>query len=92
MANIIITCSHSHPLLPVICQKFFYLYHSRVPLNRDEQLITDQYGVAQKLYEQNISLMKKLKSFLIETENYYNETALKSDDDALSQFYASVSK
>lgn len=54
--------------------------------------MTDQYGAAQKFYEQNIGLMKKLKNFFIETDNYYNETALKSDDDALSQFYSSVSK
>lgn len=80
LINVIIVCPYEHHLLPILCQKFFYLYLARIPLNDDELNTSYIYGVADKFYESNMTLMKKLKNYFIECSNYYKKEILKETD------------
>lgn len=89
LANLILTCSYDQPLLPIFCQKFFYLYLTRIRFHADEEQYTDAYGVSDKFYEHNVALMKKLKRFWIEAEKNDRDLASKASDEHESQFYSS---
>lgn len=92
LLNLILTCTtFDHPILPILCQKFFHLYLSRVPLNPDEKRYADTFGVADKFYESNFSVMKRLKKFLIDGEKWYKDTSLQEANEAVSFFYNSCS-
>lgn len=82
-------CQYEHHLIPILCQKFFHLYLERVELSIDEQRYADTYGVADKFYECNLTLMKKLKKYFLNAEQFYNAESLKTDDEEIAQYYAS---
>lgn len=92
LANLIITCSYEHPLLPIVCQKFFNLYLARLYVYDDDKVFAEKFGVSNCFYETNLPLMKKLKKFFADTEKYYNETSLKESDGELSEFYSNCAK
>lgn len=92
-ANLISTMEPSNSLFPLICQKFFKLYLSRVPLHYDEERFSHTYGVSDKFYEYNVSLMKKIKSKISMVEKYYEEEADKvTNDEGYKYFLQNCSK
>lgn len=92
LANLILTCSYEHPLLPIVGQKFFNLYLARLEIYDGETAFAEKYGVSNCFYDANVPMMKKLKKFFADTEKYYNETSLKESDVELSQFYSNCAK
>lgn len=92
LATLITKCSSSHFLYPILCQQFFFIYLSRIPVNKDDHVFYEAYGVTDKMYAGDISLMKKLKKSLIEAETYYNTESLMEIDDAKIQFLSSCSR
>lgn len=72
-----------------MCQRFFTLYLARVSLTPDEERYAETYGVADKFFEWNVPLMKKLKKFLIASETYFNQESLKAEDNLRTQFLSS---
>lgn len=80
-ANLISTMESTNPLFPLMCQKFFKFYLARVPLYYDEERFTHTYGVSDKFYEYNVSLMKKIKSKISSTEKHYQDEAEKVTGD-----------
>lgn len=92
LANLITKCSSSHFMFPILCQQFFFIYLSRIPVNDDDQVYYETYGVADKLYAGDFALMKKLKKSLIEAETYYNSESLNEIDEVKTQFLSSCSK
>lgn len=78
--------------MPILCQKFFHLYLTRITFTADEIRFNDVHGVADKFYDHNIPLMKKLKGFLIEAVKYDKDESLKLEDEILSQFHVSRSR
>ncbi|XP_055848760.1 ectopic P granules protein 5 homolog isoform X2 [Episyrphus balteatus] len=89
-ANLISTIEFNHPALPLLVQQFFVLFLARVPLHPDEERFQCTYGVSDKLYEFNVSLMKKIKANLKAAENFYTEKV--SEDHDLTYFYTNCSK
>lgn len=75
-------------LLPIFCQRFFLLFLTRIRFNVDEQRFTDVYGMADKLYDFNIPLMKKLKKCFIDCAKFEKERSIKSEDQLISDFYS----
>lgn len=92
VANFILSLPPHEELLPIFCQKFFYLYLTRIRFTADEERFTDTYGVADKLYDTNISLMKKLKKFFIDCAKCEKERSMKTEDQNVSDFYMARSK
>lgn len=87
LANLILTLPPQEELLPIFCQKFFHLYLTRIRFTADEERFTDVYGVADKFYDANIPLMKKLKKLFIDCAKFEKERSIKSEDSNLSEFY-----
>lgn len=52
----------------------------RIRLTSDEARFTDVYGVADKFYENNVPLMKKLKKFFVDAAKFEKERATKSEN------------
>lgn len=92
LANVIINCSYDQPLLPILCQRFFTLYLTRVRLSTDEARFSDIHGVSDKFYEYNVPLFKKLKKFLTEAERNDKELSLKEEDELKVQFFSARAK
>lgn len=92
IANLILTCAYDESALPILCQKFFNLYLARVPLSADEQRFADIHGVADKFYECNISLMKKLKRFFVDGMKFERELAEKSEENIEKELHSARSK
>lgn len=90
--NLIVTCAPDHRLLPVVCQRFFQLYLGRVPMADDEKRFAGAFGVADKFYEHNVALMKRLKKHFAHVEAEAKAVSLKSDDDGMVAFHASCSR
>lgn len=88
LANLIIGFSYQEELLPIFCQYFFRLYLTRVQFTVDEARFTEVYGVADKFYDHNISLMKKLKKFFIDGAKFEKERSVKSENEHLSDIYS----
>jgi ectopic P granules protein 5 len=82
----------NHQLFPLVCQQFFMLYLARVPLSSNEERFYDSYGVADKFYEYNIGLMKKIKRQLTDAEGYYKELSVKEEDSFKSHILDRCSK
>lgn len=59
----------------------------RIRFTADEERFTDVYGVADKFYDANIPLMKKLKKLFIDLAKFEKERSIKSEDSNLSEFY-----
>uniref|UniRef100_A0A1A9VTB9 Uncharacterized protein n=1 Tax=Glossina austeni TaxID=7395 RepID=A0A1A9VTB9_GLOAU len=81
-ANLLAGMDVKHALFPIINQKFFELYLSRVPADYDEHSFQQTYGVADKFYDFNVSLMKKLTNNLKAAAIFYESEATKHRDDA----------
>lgn len=92
LANLILSLSPQEELLPIFCQNFFHLYLTRIRFTTDEERFTDVFGVADKLYDTNIPLMKKLKKFFVDCAKFEKERAMKSDDQNLTEFYNARSR
>lgn len=92
LANLIVTLPQQEELLPIFCQKFFHLYLTRIRFTADEERFTDVYGVADKFYDTNIPLMKKMKKFFIDCAKFEKERSIKSDDQNLTDFYSARSR
>lgn len=88
----ILTCTYQEELLPIFCQKFFHLYLTRIRLTADEERFSDVYGVADKFYEHNIPLMKKLKRFFINGAIFETERTAKIEDQTMIDFYNARSR
>ncbi|XP_053947288.1 ectopic P granules protein 5 homolog isoform X1 [Anastrepha ludens] len=92
-ANVIAGMDISHPVFPIICQKFFELYLSRVPLECDEYSFGGVYGVSDKFYDFNVPLMKKVSTNLKAADAFYtNEATKRAAEESLSIFYSDCSK
>lgn len=92
-ANLVANMDINHALFPIVNQKFFELYLSRVPLNYDEHSFQQVNGVSDKIYEFNVPLMKKIKTQLKAAENFYdNEAKTHANDDGISYYYRSCGK
>lgn len=92
LANLILTLPQHEELLPIFCQKFFHLYLTRIRFTVDEERFTDAYGVADKFYDANIPLMKKLKKFFIDCAKFEKERSIKCDEQNFSDFYSARSR
>lgn len=92
LANLILSLPPHEELLPIFCQKFFHIYLTRIRFTADEERFTDIYGVADKLYDTNISLMKKLKKFFIDCAKFEKERSMKNEDQNMSDFYMARSR
>lgn len=82
ISNYILTLARDHPLVPVFLEYFNFLYLTRV--FESEALIASNngvYGVSSKFYNGNVSLMKKLKKWLQETENNYKLLSLRENSE-----------
>lgn len=88
LAKLIMKMSPKHYLFPVICQQFFTLYLHRVPGNISQ----DEFGVQDKFYDADISLMKKLKKIFIDSENLHLDMAMKFTSGNKSQFHTHCAK
>lgn len=92
LANLIVTLPPQEELLPIFCQRFFHLYLTRIRFSEDEHRFTDVYGVADKFYDYNIPLMKKLKKFFIECAKFEKERSIKADDQNMADFFIARSR
>ncbi|KAK6644427.1 hypothetical protein RUM43_000694 [Polyplax serrata] len=74
----------SHPLIPLMWQKFFYLYFFRVPG------LTDRGSVGDKFFDGvlNQRLFKQLNQRLSETRDYFEELSKKTDAENRDGNYA----
>lgn len=88
IAKLIMKMSPKHYLFPVICQQFFSLYMARVPGNISQ----DDFGVQDKFYDADVSLMKKLKKIFIDSENLHNDMSTKHTSGSKSQFHTHCAK
>lgn len=79
-------CPAEHYLLPLFCQRFFELYLARVKLTDDEARYSATNGVADRFYEHNVTLMKRLKKFFSTVEAHYKAESLRTKDNALASF------
>uniref|UniRef100_A0A1A9W6G3 Ectopic P granules protein 5 homolog n=1 Tax=Glossina brevipalpis TaxID=37001 RepID=A0A1A9W6G3_9MUSC len=91
-ANLLVGMDIKHALFPIINQKFFELYLSRLPSHYDIHSFQQAYGVADKFYEFNVPLMKKLKCNLKAAENFYSLEAGKQGDEAFVFYCTNCSK
>lgn len=90
--NLLLVSPIDHHMLPIVAQRFFQLYLARVPLVADEQRHASVFGVADKFYEHNVSLMKRLKRLFSQAETDRKATALKCEDEAMAGFHTSCSR
>lgn len=88
LAKLIMKMSPKHFLFPVICQQFFSLYMARVPGNISQ----DEFGVQDKFYDADVSLMKKLKKIFIDSEALHSDMATKFTSGSKSQFHTHCAK
>ncbi|XP_055908978.1 ectopic P granules protein 5 homolog isoform X2 [Eupeodes corollae] len=89
-ANIISTLDVNHPAFPLLVQQFFVLFLARVPFDPDEERFQYTFGVSDKLYEFNVTLMKKIKTNLKAAESLYLEKVV--EDKEMAYFYNNCSK
>lgn len=91
LANFIVICPCHHHLLPILCQRFFYLYLARIPCTPDEQRFADTFGVADKFYDANVALMKRLKKHFATAEQHFHDESLRHDDAVRSRWLSGLS-
>lgn len=87
LAKLIMKMSPKHWLFPIICQQFFSLFMHRVPGDVSQ----DDFGVQDRFYDADVSLMKKLKKIFIDSENLHLELATKHSG-SKSQFHTHCAK
>lgn len=87
LAKLICNCSAHNFIYPIICQQFFSLYFSRVFID----ISNDSRAVQEKFYDFDITLMKRLKRKLEESEKYHNDIAINETSGDKSQFHTNVS-
>lgn len=88
IAKLIMKIHPKHYLFPVICQQFFNLYMSRVP----GEISHHEYGVQDKFYDADISMMKKLKVIFTDSRNLHKEFSMKADNSGKAQFHTNCAK
>lgn len=66
-------------------------YLARVPIMTDARFY-ETYGVQEKFFEGDLTLMKKLKKCLCDAEVYYHENCLKTMDDIKKRIFADCSR
>ncbi|XP_055633796.1 ectopic P granules protein 5 homolog isoform X2 [Toxorhynchites rutilus septentrionalis] len=76
LANLIANCSIKHYMYPIVCQLFFTIYLSRVPMAHDEERFAHCYAVADRFYEYNVGLMKRIKKQLYDADCYYSAASI----------------
>lgn len=84
-----LSCSHHEELLPIFGQSFFQLYLTRIRFSADEQHFADAFGVADKFYDHNVSLMKRLKRFFADGAAFEAERSKGVDDEHQAEHYNS---
>ncbi|XP_062538593.1 ectopic P granules protein 5 homolog isoform X2 [Armigeres subalbatus] len=87
LANLVANCTINNFMYPIVCQLFFTLYLSRIPLSPDEERFVNCYGVADRFYEYNVGLMKRIKKQLYDAECYYNSASVGESDERQRSFY-----
>lgn len=80
VGNLILSCAYTEPVLPILCQLFFRLYLTRIRYTSDEMRFNDWHGVADKFYEHNVSMMKKLKRYFVDGAKYKSD---RDDDEVM---------
>lgn len=88
LAKLIMKMSPKHFLFPVICQQFFSLYLHRVP----GDISQNEFGVQDKIYDVDVSLMKKLKKIFMDSGNLHLEMSTKHTTGSKSQFHTHCAK
>lgn len=92
-ANLIATMDINHALFPIINQKFFELYLARIPIHYDEHSFQQVYGVSDKFYDFNVTLIEKIKTQLKAAETLYESEAKKhAQEEGLSYCYRDSAK
>ncbi|XP_058444577.1 ectopic P granules protein 5 homolog [Malaya genurostris] len=87
LANLVASCSIKNYMYPIVCQLFFTIYLSRIPLAQDEERFAHLFGIADRFYEQNVGLMKRIKKQLYEAECYYNAASVSETEERQLSFY-----
>lgn len=87
IAKLILKIHPKHYLFPVICQQFFSLYMQRVPGDVSQ----NEFGIQDKFYDADVSMMKKLKKIFIDSEILHKDLASKFSGDK-SQFHTHCAK
>ncbi|XP_058811309.1 ectopic P granules protein 5 homolog [Topomyia yanbarensis] len=87
LANLVATSSIKNYMYPIVCQLFFTIYLSRIPLAHDEERFAHLFGVSDRFYEYNVGLMKRVKIKLYEAECYYNAASVSETDESQLSFY-----
>uniref|UniRef100_A0A336MQE8 CSON004001 protein n=1 Tax=Culicoides sonorensis TaxID=179676 RepID=A0A336MQE8_CULSO len=77
LANLIVSTQVDHFLFPIICQQFFCLYLARIPIaDAMDQRFYEVFGVSDKIYDSNTTLMKKIKKKLQDAVEYHTENSV----------------
>lgn len=92
LVHLMLACTPENRLLPVVVQRFFHLYLARVPMAGDETRFASAFGVADKFYEHNVSLMKRLKKHFAHVEAELKALALRCEDEPMAAFHAQCSR
>lgn len=87
LANLVANCTIKNFMYPIVCQLFFTIYLSRIPLSPDEERFANCFGVADRLYEYNVGLMKRIKKQLYDAECFYNSASVGESDERQRSFY-----
>ncbi|XP_055529929.1 ectopic P granules protein 5 homolog [Wyeomyia smithii] len=87
LANLVADCSVKAYMYPIVCQLFFIVYLSRVPLGQDEERFATIFGISDRFYEYNVTLMKRIKKQLYEAECYYNAASVSESEERQLSFY-----
>lgn len=61
-------------------------------LTEDETRFSATNGVADRFYEHNVALMKRVKKFFGTVEAHYKDESLRTTDNALASFYGLCSR
>lgn len=81
LANLVANCSIKHYMYPIVCQLFFTIYLSRIPLAHDEERFANCYAVSDRFYEYNVGLMKRIKKQLYDADCYYTAASIGDNDE-----------
>lgn len=88
IAKLIMKIHPKHYLFPVICQQFFSLYMARVP----GEISEDDFGVQDKFYDSDISMMKKLKIIFTDSRKLHYDLSKRLMNEGKAQFHSACAK
>lgn len=88
LAKLVCNCSIDHFIFPIICQQFFVLYFSRAFID----VANNVEGVQERFYNNDISMMKKLKRKLEESEKFHSDIATEEANGENSHFHTNLMK